>query len=566
MPENADLPQAELSSSNSEILYTGTFEIDIETMTIAQDPKRQSDWVYNITGFLPNKCPGGCFRFRILNIVGTVLEIELTIENPLALQVYDTRIVYLHLFGKTVLNPDSYTDFPGTSLAHVFPFTAFAKGIPDRAFPVGPGGIDTEILLLDFPPGALASVNYAITCSMPGNTLEPYEISDMGQLGTLTPMGGSATISCKVDDHQDNIGGVHLDATPLTGGVEIMQPDVGNPGYYEIEISNTQGASVGAYNLLIAGYSSNPQNIFTYNFVEASVTPDVSGGVVVYGNSGNIYSCDPDHSDINFITSGYMPCISQSNNVIVYCSGYSGDLRAVNVDGTNDRLVKAGSYQYPTVTADGAAVAFYDNVTPKKCYRINTDGTGFAQISADDGVNWDNANISGNGSTIVMLRYESPYTLYLCDGDGGNLRELIQTGTSSYATITCDAQWIFYEVAFQIRRIRADGTHDQLVIGQSATSRFGITPDGTKVTFCQYYSGNGNDLGFYDLTTGIETRLTFTNRNAGEKTITLDGQWIIADSFAVGGLYSIRTDGSGSIIEWGVGDDPSCHGAIGEHY
>jgi hypothetical protein len=271
-PTQTSTPAVENTSPANEILYKGTFEIDLPSQTITMLDDRQSDTVYNITGFLPNKCPGGCFRFRIIGIVGTVLEIELTLENPMTIQAYDLRLVYLETYGKTIMNPDSYTDFLGAPVTSIFPFTAFMQETSDRAFPVGPGGIDTQILFLDYPAGAIASVNYAITASLPGQTLEPYEIRDMLQTGSLTPTGGSALISCLVDDHQNDINGVFLNASPITGGILQLTRHPGNPSLFETTVSNTQGAPEGTYIQMIMARSSNPQNISTYNYVEITVT------------------------------------------------------------------------------------------------------------------------------------------------------------------------------------------------------------------------------------------------------------------------------------------------------
>ncbi len=277
-PNYPNLPQGDNSSNGTELLYSGSFEIDLDTQTITRTDDRQSDYIYDITWFLPDKCPGGCFRFAIVGVVGTVLEIELTMENPLVIQAYDVRVQYLDLFGKTVLNPDSYTDFLGTPISNVFPFTAFAKELTDRAFPMGPGGIDTETMFLDFPPGAGSSVTYAITAHLPGTTGEPYEMTEMTQIGDLTPSGGLATISCRVYDHQDDVSGVYMDATPFTGAPVELLLVAGNPGYYDVEISNTAGTPVGEYTQLIMALSPNPQNISTYNYVVISVVDDQPSG------------------------------------------------------------------------------------------------------------------------------------------------------------------------------------------------------------------------------------------------------------------------------------------------
>ena len=341
-PKTPDLPQAEFTPTSNGTLYSGSFDIDLETMNITQVADRQSDLVYNITGFLPDKCPGGCFRFTIVGVVGTVLEIELTIENPLAIQVYDVRIQYLNTFGKTVLNPDSYIDYLGTPITGIYPFTAFAKDMPNRAFPVGPVGIDTETLFLDFPPGAPSSVNYAITASLPGNVGEPYGISEMSQSGDLTPSGGMATISCKVDDHQDNISGVYFDARPFTGAPVQLLPSGGD--IYEVEISNTAGAAIGTYNQLIMALSSNPQNISIYNYVEISV---VEGTTSSYWPQ---FQHDPSHAGLTDVVgpqtnnvawsypapgSNALLCVEGYDGAIYFGTvGNSGQIDAVNPDGS----------------------------------------------------------------------------------------------------------------------------------------------------------------------------------------------------------------------------------------
>ncbi|MFH1514978.1 MAG: PQQ-binding-like beta-propeller repeat protein [bacterium] len=340
-PNAAELPKAESSSTDTGLLFSGVFDIDLDSMSISQQENRQSEYVYNITGFLPDKCPGGCFRFSIINIVGTVLEIELTIENPLAIQVYDVRILYTNLFGKTVVNPDSYTDFLGTPITNIFPFTAFAKEIGNRAFPTGPGGIDTEILLLDFPPGSPSSVNYAISASLPSNTAEPYEISDMNQTGTLTPSGGSATISCEVSDHQSDITAVYLDSTPFTGGPVVMLPGAQN---YNVEISNTVGAPVGIYNQLIMAMSNSPQHINTYNYVVIEVVEDSTGSYwpqfqhdSTHAGLTNVVGPQTNHVEWSYTAPGSnaLLCIEGYDGTIYYGTvGNSGRIEAVNPDGT----------------------------------------------------------------------------------------------------------------------------------------------------------------------------------------------------------------------------------------
>ena len=354
-PESPSIPQAESNPAKTEIIYSGTFEIDMSNMSIKNTENRIPDYVYNITGFLAGGCPGGCFRFRILRIIGTVIEIELTIENPSKIQVYDVRLAYTNLFGKTVLNPDSYTDFLGAPITKIYPFTAFMKERDDRAFPPGPGSTDTEILLLDFPPGSIAAVNYVATASFPSNCGEPYGISDMKQTGTLTTSGGSAIISCRVDDHQSDVSRVDLDARPFTGTAIRMMPSA-VADYFEANISNTEGAPVGTYIQLIMAQSPNPQNIRTYNYVEITVSEETTGSYWPQ------FQHDPTHAGRTDVVGPQTNHVAWSydgpgSNALLAIEGYDGTIyygtvgnggivSAVNPDGSEKWIY------HPSVSSD----------------------------------------------------------------------------------------------------------------------------------------------------------------------------------------------------------------------
>ena len=374
---------------------------------------------------------------------------------------------------------------------------------------------------------------------------------------------------------------VHLDAsnstdveddatgTPLT--FEFMWNYDGNPAHFVADSgpSITDQVDTAPYatqgNYVAAVRVTDSGNLTDIATVNVTVQQAPAQQLVVYCTWTSMFTAKPDYTDIhNLGRMGYYPCISQNNNVIVYCDGYSGNIRAMNLDGTNDHLVVTGSYQYPTVSANGSKITFYNNLNPSSCFIVNGDGTNLIQLNPNDGNSWRYACVSGNGQRVAMLRNVYPYSIYVCNADGTNLVKI--KDDVNYCSITYDGEWVFYSAPFQIRRIKFDGTQDQFVIGKSATSVFAITPDGTKVAYTQFYSGNGNDLGVYDLVTLEEKRLTFTDRNASQKTLTVDGQWIVTDGFAVAGMYSIKTDGTGSLIEWGSGDYPSAHGCIGEHY
>ena len=322
------------SNSMNQLWMSGTMYIKPEIGEGEVIINRGADWNYNITSFLAGACPGGCFRFRIVNIVGTVLEIELTLINPTSLQAYDVRLIYENLYGKKLLNPSSYTDI--FKILHVRPFTAFAIEYPDRAFPVGPGATDHETIFIDFPPGSQAAVNFIIAASYPLNTGDPFEINEMRQDGILTPSGGSAELSCMVEDHQQDILSVVIDTSLLTGQGELMIPDPTIPGLQTLTITNSEHAPVGTYSCLIRAKSPNQQDVSTYNYLIAEVTQGIQWEPieVVHLSPDNWYSVYP---DIAFDSQGYAHIIWMEvqntgymlwNENIWYSNNKSGDWSA----------------------------------------------------------------------------------------------------------------------------------------------------------------------------------------------------------------------------------------------
>ena len=270
MPNAPDMQSGEQSNHDS----WGAYEmfIDTDAKTIEIIPDRETMFHFNVTSYM-SMCPGGCFTFRIVNIVGTVLEIEMTLKNPVKLNAYDVRIIFTRLYGKTVMNPDSYTDLfdPPSTPETINPFIAFRREDPDRRFPESPSS-DTETLFIDFPPGTPSSASWIIDASFPANCGEPYEINNMNFSGRLTPSGGTGIISCVVLDHQDNITSVTVDTTPITGGISSMNQTPMET--WETQITNSQGAPVGDYPCLIKAQSPDPSNASTYNYVIVIVSEE----------------------------------------------------------------------------------------------------------------------------------------------------------------------------------------------------------------------------------------------------------------------------------------------------
>jgi len=84
---------------NHTIASSGIFMLD-QSQGIKVLPDRDAAFHYNVAGFLQSACPGGCIDIQILSIIDEVWTIEITIENPISIQVYDVRVIYYNTAGK----------------------------------------------------------------------------------------------------------------------------------------------------------------------------------------------------------------------------------------------------------------------------------------------------------------------------------------------------------------------------------------------------------------------------------------------------------------------------------
>ena len=211
----------------SRMIGSGSIEIDPANMTGKVIPNRTGDFHYVITGYM-NGCPGGCFRFDILDITDDIYTVELTLENPTDIQVWDIRIFLFNIEGKEVLNPDGYSDM--YTAVQWIPFLNFNKEDPDRVMPAGPGTIDTEILVLDFSGGTVPGIDYLIEAGVDEQFVEPVQIDPPVVDGVFfSNYGMGARISAYVHDHQGDAN-VSIDGTSIGLADDLPMYDDGAHG------------------------------------------------------------------------------------------------------------------------------------------------------------------------------------------------------------------------------------------------------------------------------------------------------------------------------------------------
>ncbi len=258
-PPSDSSPEQIADTNNHEFAILASGTMNLEDGSI--EPGEHSASAYmDVTSIV-----GSHFSFTIDNFIPPdILEITLKINNVSAFTVYDVCIVFENLYGKTVLNPDSYMDIFGPW--DLDPFIAFMKSDPNRVFPPG---IGTEPLEIQYPGGS-ALVDFFIIADIAGNTGGVLALTDWNVAGQLTPAGGNATIEVTALDHQQDVTGVYADTSALTGAntTFLSTPD---PLVWTADITNSELAPEGTYVIPTMALSQSAPVYQTYNFFELDV-------------------------------------------------------------------------------------------------------------------------------------------------------------------------------------------------------------------------------------------------------------------------------------------------------
>lgn len=144
---------------------------------------------------------------------------------------------------------------------------------------------------------------------------------------------------------------------------------------------------------------------------------DPGCGRIVFRSSrtggGDVYVMDADGSNVTRVTAleddqERNPTLSPDCSRVVYAGLFSGELRAVSVDGTGDAVllpVEEGvRWKYPNWSPDGAAlVVTRESPEGSALYRLNPDGTGLTALTdPDDGAS--EADWHPDGDRLVYRR------------------------------------------------------------------------------------------------------------------------------------------------------------------
>jgi len=401
------------------VLASGTMNLDYGTV---DNNNRELESYIDVTSIV-----GSNFTFKIDEYYPPdLLKITLKINNTSPFTVHDVCIVFDELYGKTVLNPDSYIDI--FEPWDINPFIAFRKEASYREFPPG---VDTEELLLKYP-GGNPFVDFFIIAHLGGNTGGVYEINGWGVGGELTEDGGSAIIGVNTHDHQMNTTTVIADTSVLTGGMTTFQQS-GFPNPWTATISNTQHAPWGTYTIPVMAMSPSSPQYHTFNFFEIDVLPS-QPAQTRFGEDIPIYGDDIlNDFNIVFTDSRSMAC-EGDNFYLVFCNmnnsfgGYILFTRSTDGGESWTPVVTLTTPNDDTDEIHPSIAVLHNNVYIAYEYQWNSGIKVNLLASSDYGATWNDINPSGlvNGSYFPSLCigrdsiYDVLYVTYVHNvGDAG---------------------------------------------------------------------------------------------------------------------------------------------------
>ncbi|MFH1514511.1 MAG: hypothetical protein ABIG42_03530, partial [bacterium] len=385
IPTSPDAMPSQSENQTSEVQILGAGTMNLENGTI-DFTNRESSFYLNVTALV-----GSNFSYYINGLIPPdTLDIILSLNNASGLTVYDVCIVFDKLYGKTVVNPDSYMDI--FEPWDIDPFIAFRKEIPNRSFPPI---ADSEQLLLRYP-GGNPMVDFFIIAHLGANTGGVYQISDWQIDGLLTTIGGQVNVDVHVLDHQGNVTSVVAATNALTGGLTFFT-QTGNPEIWEGIISNIQHAPVGVYTIPIMAKSPSSPTYQTYNYFDLEVVPatdattfsidigisgdDVFPAVETYSQGHHSFAADGDNFYLAFYASNGT---TSAEGAVYFTKSTNGGQNWSTAVAITDEL-NNHQERYPVIALGNTNI--YIAYTANYSY-MNT-GDVKLLVSSDEGVSWD---------------------------------------------------------------------------------------------------------------------------------------------------------------------------------
>ena len=317
-------------SENHALLGSWKVEFDINNKTAYVDENRSSSSHYNVTDFIPQPQ----ITINSYNPTTHVIDVDVTLENPYPIEIYDVRlIIFTDDFGHMLRNDDGWTplyDIPDGM--PVNPFRTYCKDDPNRTF----YGLSQETENLQiYLPGGNPFVSFAVDASFPGNCEEPHKIGDLEQGIIYSNVGSSTLLQVGVYDHQNDVNSVNLHCPAITGTDMVPFEYIGYNGW-EMLLANNTRASPGDYYGFLVATSSNSGTLPLYKLVTITVTAGNSGWAVSWGSISYDYgfSVAIDKNQNIYVTGSFSDVIDfdPEHGETFHTSNGGGDIFVVKYD------------------------------------------------------------------------------------------------------------------------------------------------------------------------------------------------------------------------------------------
>jgi hypothetical protein len=392
---------------NHQLLGIWDINFDLENMTVAVEPNRDTKFHFNVTLLLPGP------QIDIISFDGLtgIVEVDLTINNPSAINANDVRlIIFTDAAGHMLMNSDDWTDLyerPGG--LPINPFKAYATDEPNRLF-AGPSQ-HTERLSVYLPAGN-PNVTFAVDASVGGNCHEPYMIDDFWQEDSLEAGVVSSTYAdVFVYDWQDNVGNVFLYCPVITGiDLLLFTRDGVDPDLYYATITNNNAVGEGMYNAYFVAYSPDGAGLALYDRVQVEVAPppppapvynwtktwggedydyvesmttDSEGSIITTGYFYETVDFDPDLTTLNLESNGEEDVFLSKLNInghLIWAKSWGGDSteegHGVAVDSSNFIYVAGNFYSTTDFDPSTGGEAIHTPIGQYDCFLSKFDPNG----------------------------------------------------------------------------------------------------------------------------------------------------------------------------------------------
>lgn len=254
---------------------------------------------------------------------------------------------------------------------------------------------------------------------------------------------------------------------------------------------------------------------------QASTYPGANGAIA-FIQSGDIYTVQPDGTELTNLTNGYQAdadhvSISPDGRYIAFSSSGHGDLDDAGIYVMNmaggglsdltsydDDLIAVG---HPTWSPDGSRLAFeaYNWEFKNEMYVVDVDGGNLERITNCNCVQFSSLEWSPVEDKIAFQNYEVVWTI---DPDTGATQKIMDDFYDSSSGIhwSPDGTRFVYDDLLDIWTINADGTNPQQLTHDRAAyyADPAWSPDGTEIVIESNWGGADQGLFAINATTGVQ--------------------------------------------------------------